>query len=78
MDTEDKINKLAELIRRIVDKDNKMEGQYSMPYSTPEDGYTDWKVILKVSKVSLWETKKYSQCKYSGSVYLNADVMVGF
>lgn len=78
MTPEDKINKLFELIRRIVDKDNKMEGQYSMPYSTSEDDYADWKVILKVSKVSLWETIKYSRCKYSGSVYLNADVMVGF
>jgi hypothetical protein len=78
MDTEDKINKLAELIRQIVDKDNKMEGQYSMPYSTAEDDYADWKVTFKVIRVSLWESKKYNQCKYGASVYLKADVMVGF
>jgi hypothetical protein len=78
MDTEDKINKLAELIRKIVDKDNKMQGQYSMPYSTSEDDYADWKVTFKVIRVSLWESKKYNQCKYGASVYLKADVIVGF
>jgi hypothetical protein len=78
MDTEDKINKLAELIRRIVDKDNKMEGQYSMPYSTSEDDYADWKVTFKVTRVSLWEVTKYKRCKYDGTVYIDSYVMVGF
>lgn len=78
MDVEDKIKKLAKLIRKIVNDDNKMEGKYSMPYSTSENDYADWVVTFKVSKVSLWETKKYDRCKYSGSVYLDTDVMVGF
>ena len=78
MDTEDKIKKLAKLIRKIVNDDNKMEGQYSMPYSTSEDDYADWKVTFKVTCVSLWESKKYNQCKYGASVYLDADVMIGF
>ena len=78
MDTEDKIKKLAKLIRKIVNDDNKMEGQYSMPYSSADDDYADWIVTFKVSKVSLWETEKYDRCKYSGTVYLDADVMIGF
>jgi hypothetical protein len=78
MDAEDKINKLAELIRRIVNQDNKMEGQYGMPYSTRSDDYADWKVKFNVDKVSLWDVTKYKRCKYSGTVYLDVDVMVGF
>jgi hypothetical protein len=78
MTPEEKIDKLKKLIRRIVNNDNKMEGQYSMPYSTRSDDYADWKVEFKVDKISLWETKKYDRCRYSGSVYLNLDVMVGF
>ena len=78
MDIDDKINKLGELIRKIVDKDNKMEGQYSMPYSTSEDEYADWKVTFKVTRVSLWKSIKYNECMYGASVYIKADVMVGF
>ena len=78
MTPEEKINKLKVLIRRIVDKDNKMEGRYNMPYSTSDDDYADWKVKFKVSRVILWETENYVRCKYSGSVYLDVDVMVGF
>ena len=78
MTPKEKIDKLDGLIRRIVNKDNKMEGQYSMPYSTSEDDYADWKVEFKVSRISLWETEKYVGCKYSGTIYLEADVMVGF
>jgi len=78
MDIDDKINKLGMLIRQIVDKDNKMEGQYSMPYSTSDDDYADWKVTFKVTRVSLWESKKYNQCKYGASIYLKADVMIGY
>jgi len=78
MTQEEKIEKLDKLIHRIVNSDNKMEGQYSMPYSESNDEYADWKVNFKVDKVSLWETKKYSRCKYSGSVYLDIDVRVGF
>jgi hypothetical protein len=78
MTPEEKIDKLKKLIRRIVNNDNKMEGQYSMPYSTNNDDYADWKVELEVNTVKLWETEKYNRCKYSGSLYLDADVMVGF
>ena len=78
MTPKEKINKLDGLIRRIVNKDNKMEGQYSMPYSEADDDYADWKVEFEVNTVKLWETEKYNKCKYSGSVYLDADVMVGF
>ena len=78
MTPEEKIYKLGELIRKVVDKDNKMEGQYSMPYSTSEDDYADWDVTFKVIRVSLWESKEYNQCKYGASVYLKADVIVGF
>ena len=78
MTPEQKIEKLDKLIRRIINNDNKMEGQYSMPYSTSDDDYADWKVEFKVDKISLWETEKYDRCKYSGSVYLHIDVMIGF
>lgn len=78
MTPEEKINKLDMLIRRIVNKDNKMEGQYSMPYSDSSDDYADWKIEFNVDKVSLWETEKYDRCKYSGTVYLDADVIIGF
>ena len=78
MTPKEKINKLDGLIRRIVNKDNKMEGQYTMPYSHSDDDYADWKVEFEVNTVKLWETEKYNRCKYSGSVYLDADVMVGF
>jgi hypothetical protein len=78
MTPEEKIDKLKKLIRRIVNNDNKMEGQYSMPYSTNNDDYADWKVELEVNTVKLWETEKYNRCKYSGSLYLDVDVMVGF
>ena len=78
MTPEEKIDKLDGLIRRIVNKDNKMEGQYTMPYSHSDDDYADWRVEFKVDKVSLWETEKYDGCKYSGTIYLDADVMVGF
>jgi hypothetical protein len=78
MTPEEKIDKLKKLIRRIVNNDNKMEGQYSMPYSTNSNDYADWKVELEVNTVKLWETEKYNRCKYSGSLYLDADVMVGF
>jgi hypothetical protein len=78
MTPKEKIDKLDGLIRRIVNKDNKMEGRYNMTYSTSDDDYTDWKVKFKVSRVILWETENYVQCKYSGSVYLDVDVMVGF
>jgi hypothetical protein len=78
MDIDDKIKKLGKLIRKIVDKDNKMEGQYSMPYSTSEDEYADWKVTFKVTRISLWESKEHNECKYEASVYIKADVMIGF
>jgi hypothetical protein len=78
MTPEEKIDKLKKLIRRIVNNDNKMEGQYSMPYSTNSNDYADWKVELEVNTVKLWETEKYNKCKYSGSVYIDADIMVGF
>jgi hypothetical protein len=78
MTPEEKIDKLDGLIRRIVNKDNKMEGQYSMPYSTADDDYADWRVEFKVDKVSLWETEKYDGCKYSGSVYIKINIMIGF
>jgi hypothetical protein len=78
MTPEEKIDKLKKLIRRIVNNDNKMEGQYGMPYSTNNDDYADWKVELEVNTVKLWETEKYNKCKYSGSVYIDADIMVGF
>ena len=54
MDTENKINKLAELIRQIVDKDNKMEGQYTMPYSHSDDDYADWKIKFTVNRVVIF------------------------
>ena len=59
MTPKEKIDKLKVLIRRIVDKDNKMEGKYTMPYSHSDDDYA-------------------VGCKYSGTIYLDADVMVGF
>ena len=78
MTPKEKIDKLDGLIRRIVNQDNKMEGKYTMPYSHSDDDYADWKVTFKVIRVSLWESEKYNQCKYGASVYLKADVMIGF
>jgi hypothetical protein len=78
MTPEEKIEKLKKLIHRIVNGDNKMVGQYSMPYSTSNDDYADWKVDFKVDNINLWETERYVKCKYSGSVYLKINVMVGF
>jgi hypothetical protein len=78
MTPEEKIDKLKKLIRRIVNKDNKMEGKYRMPYSTSDDDFADWRIEFKVDNVSLWETEKYVRCKYGGSIYLTSNVVVGF
>ena len=78
MTPKEKINKLGELIRRIVNKDNKMEGHYSMPYSEADDDYADWKIKFTVNRVVLFPKDSEPGCKYSGTVYLKADVMVGF
>ena len=76
-------NKRLELIKnniiRLFDDVMTMEGQYSMPYSDNNEDYADWSVIYKIGKVSVWETEKYDNCKYSGTVYLEPiEVKVGF
>ena len=78
MTPKEKINKLDGLIRRIVNKDNKMEGKYTMPYSHSDDDYADWKIKFTVNRVVLFPKDSEPGCKYSGTIYLDSDVMVGF
>ena len=78
MTKQEKIEKIAVLINKIVNSDNTMEGQYSMPYSHSEDDYADWKVKFKVKRVVIFPKDSEPGCKYSGTVYLDVDVMVGF
>ena len=78
MTKQEKIEKIAVLINKIVNSDNTMEGQYSMPYSHSEDDYADWKVKFKVKRITIFPKDSEPGCKYSGTVYLKADVIVGF
>jgi hypothetical protein len=78
MTKQEKIEKIAVLINKIVNSDNTMEGQYSMPYSHSEDDYADWKVKFKVKRVVIFSKESEPGCNYSGTVYLDVDVMVGF
>lgn len=78
MTKQEKIEKIAVLINKIVNSDNTMEGQYSMPYSHSEDDYADWKVKFKVKRVVIFPKDSEPGCKYSGTVYIDVDVMVGF
>ena len=74
-----RINAIKNNIIRLFDDVISMEGQYSMPYSEADDDYADWSVIFKIGKVSLWETEKYQDCKYSGTIYLEPiEIKVGF
>ena len=74
-----KIESIKHNILRLFDDVMTMEGQYSMPYSTADDDYADWSVIYKIDKVSIWETEKYNNCKYSGTIYLEPiEIKVGF
>ena len=77
---EDKrITAIKNNIIRLFDDVMTMGGQYSMPYSFADDDYADWSVIYKIGKVSIWETEKYNNCKYSGTIYLEPiEVKVGF
>lgn len=73
-----KIELIKRAIFKLFDEVMIMEGQYMMPYSSGED-YADWSVTYKIDKVSLWETKKYQRCKYSGTIYLEPiEIKVGF
>jgi hypothetical protein len=50
-----------------------------MPYSSSSDEYVDWSASYKISRISVWETDKYQNCKYSGTIYLEPiEVKVGF
>ena len=74
-----KIESIKKNIVKLFNDVMTMEGQYSMPYSTSSDDYADWSVTYKIGKVSLWETEKYSRCKYSGTIYLEPiEIKVGF
>jgi hypothetical protein len=77
---EDKrINAIKNNILRLFDDVMSKEGQYSMPYSTADDDYADWSVIFKIDRIKLWETEKYQDCKYSGTIYLEPiEIKVGF
>ena len=73
-----KIESIKKNIVKLFDDVMTMEGQYMMPYSSGED-YADWSVTYKIGKVSLWETKEYQRCKYSGTIYLEPiEIKVGF
>jgi hypothetical protein len=76
-------NKRLESIKnniiRLFDDVMTKEGQYSMPYSSADDDYADWSVTYKIDKIKLWETEKYQDCKYSGTIYLEPiEIRVGF
>ena len=74
-----KIESIKKNIVKLFDEVMTKEGQYSMPYSTSSDDYADWSVTYKIGKVSLWETKKYQRCKYSGTIYVEPiEIKVGF
>ena len=74
-----KIESIKKHIVKLFDEVITMEGQYSMPYSSAEDEYADWSVIFKIGNVNIWETEKYKNCKYSGTIYLEPiEIKVGF
>jgi hypothetical protein len=74
-----KIESIKKNIVKLFDEVMTKEGQYSMPYSTSDDDMVEWSVTYKIDKVSLWETKKYQRCKYSGTIYLEPiEIKVGF
>lgn len=72
------MDKLKFIINKIIEKNNEMTGRYMMPYSEANDDYADWKVSLKFKRVNIWKTEKYNRCKYSGSLYLDTNVIIGF
>ena len=73
-----KIESIKKNIVKLFDEVMTMEGQYSMPYSHSEDDYADWKVKFKVKRVVIFPKDSEPGCNYSGTVYLDVDVMVGF
>ena len=74
-----KIESIKKNIVKLFDEVMTKEGQYSMPYSTSSDDYADWSVTYKIGNVSLWGTKEYQRCKYSGTIYLEPiEIKVGF
>ena len=74
-----RINAIKNNIIRLFDDIITKEGRYSMPYATADDDYADWSVIFKIGKVVIWNTEKYSRCKYSGTIYLEPiEIKVGF
>ena len=78
MNPEEKIEKIKKLIIRLFGKVKTIKGQYMMPYSTGND-YVDWSVIYKIDRVNIWETEKYNNCKYSGTIYVEPiEIKVGF
>jgi len=78
MNPEEKIEKIKKLITKLFNKVMTMEGQYMMPYSTGDD-YADWSVIYRIDRVNIWETEKYNNCVYSGTIYLEPiEIKVGF
>jgi hypothetical protein len=78
MNPEEKIEKIKKLITKLFNKVMTMEGKYMMPYSTNND-YANWSVIYRIDRVNIWETKKYNNCIYSGTIYLEPiEIKVGF
>lgn len=77
--SEQKLETLKKVLQKIVNGDNKLEGQYQMPYSENNDDYAEFTILYKLVKSSIWETEKYKTCKYSGSLYIQIlDIRVGF
>ena len=78
---EKKIDKIKEILTKIINRNNIIEGKYEMPYSTSSDDLANWKVKFKVSDISLWRKNSRSEvgCSYSGSIYITMlDIRVGF
>ena len=73
-----RIESIKNNIIKLFDEVMTMKGEYMMPYSSNDD-YVDWSVIYKVDRVNIWETEKYQNCKYSGTIYLSPiEIKAGF
>ena len=71
--------KIKNSIIKFFDDVITMKVKYIMPYSSADDDYADWSVIFKIGNVNIWETEKYKNCKYGGTIYLEPiEVKVGF
>ena len=67
---EKKIDKIKEILTKVINRDNTREGQYTIPYGDSDDEYFGWKIEFKVKRISIWPEKSEHGCKYSGTIYI--------